>query len=124
MVVERDAGWLEHRSDEHNDELLEHHAVVLRLIDGTRSALVIHGTSRARSIAGDAIELRDVPAVPDATCFYVEPDSMDGRRLGLSKRTFFHRRAVTVTPLDSLRVTHQCSPSLYLELRRIAGFRG
>jgi hypothetical protein len=34
MTVERDAGWLEHRSDEHNDELLERPAVDLRRIAG------------------------------------------------------------------------------------------
>jgi hypothetical protein len=121
MTAERDVGWLEHRSTEHNEELLEHPAVVLRVLDG-RSLLVIHGTSRARNRSGEALQEHEVPPAPDDRCFFVEPTSPDGERLGLTKRTFFHRRAVTVCPTAAIRVTHTCSPALYLQLRRIAGF--
>lgn len=122
MLTERDAGWLEHRSDVHNEDLLEHPAVVLRVLNEGRAALVIHGTSRARDRAGQALDAAAVPAAPDERCFFVEPASPDGVRLGLTKRTFFHRRAVTVCPSEQLRITHTCSPRLYLELRKLAGF--
>lgn len=119
--TERAAGWLWHPSDESPSERLQHPAVVLREIAG--AFLVIHGTSTPRDREGRRVDAEALPAAPDATVFWVDAESDEGRALKLTKRTYFHRKAVDLIrraeDFDSLAT---CPAALFLELRRIAGF--
>jgi hypothetical protein len=120
---ERDAGWLTHRSDERPEALLEHPAVVLRVV--AERFVVIHGTTTPRSRSGKALADADVPEAPDAAVFWVEAASEDGRALGLTRRTYFARNGVEVIrKAADVRVVGVCPAGLFLELRRIAGITG
>lgn len=123
MLEERDAGWLSHRSNENPAEMLDHPAVVLR--EKKDAWLVIHGTTTPRDRNGRPIEEQNIPDAPNESVLWVEPDSEDGRRFGLTARTFFARTGVQiVTKASNFRVHQKCLPVLFLALRRLAGFTG
>jgi len=114
---------LTHRSDERPEALIEHPVVVLRVV--AERYVVIHGTTTPRDRGGRRLADADVPEAPDATVFWVEAGSEDGRALGLSRRTYFARSAVEVIRnVADVRVMGSCPAGLFLELRRIAGITG
>lgn len=101
---DQDAGWVTHRSDQDPSQLLEHPAVVLRVVEGR--AVVIHGTSTERN----------EPHVR------VDPRSTDGIALKLTNPTFFYRRSVLIVrTAQQFRFVVRCPPDLFLKLRRLAG---
>ncbi len=121
MVVERDAGWLTHPSSTAPSALLEHPAVVLRITP--HGALLIHGTTTPRATTGRPIEPPAIGATPDADVFWVEPHTAAGTAMGLSQRTYFAKNGVVfVKSLETLKITGRCTPDVFLQLRRIAGF--
>lgn len=118
---DRDAGWLTHASDDRPGELVEHPAVVLRVV-GDRF-VVIHGTRTPRDRNGRRLADEEIPGAPDTAVFWVDSGSYEGDALGITARTFFHSRAVEVIRNEGdFRVTARCPPDLFLALRKIAGF--
>ena len=112
-----DAGWLLHPGDERPGEMLEHPAVVLREVQGR--FVVIHGTRTPRDRNGT--RLTGVPESSD-NAFWIDPESEDGRTLGLTARTYFHRKAVEIVRrAEDFRVVTECPPDLLAELRILAG---
>lgn len=121
-LLECDAGKLAHESKEFAGENVMHPAVVLRVIP-SGGFLVIHGTTTPRDRTGRPLAPAEIPEAPGSTVFWVEPVGTAARVLGLDRRTYFARNAVVIIRnAADLSVIGQCPPTLFLELRRIAGF--
>ena len=124
MIEPKAAGWLSHISST-SDELLEHPAVVLRVlptVDGTEKVLVIQGTSQPRSRNGEKIADDQIPIQPSQDCFFIEPNHPDAVRLKLTKRTYFTVRSGFICDPKRLRFVAIVSDVLLFELRRLIGY--
>ena len=98
----------------------EHPAVILRVTE--RGFLLVLGTSKPRDRTGRLLGVDQIPAAPSQQVFWVEPDSPDGRRMGLTARTYFHPRAQRTVTDPQIRVVAKVSLGLFLELRALLGF--
>ena len=127
---ERDAGRLIHVSSDDPSELNEHPAIVVS-VSPAGSCVVMMGTRTPRDRTGRILEPHEVPpedARPDEKVFWVEAAKRtgdDGNVLRLHQRTYFHAgpKGRWVAPNPRMEVFGSVSVRLYMELRKMLGYR-